>query len=93
MSPYLCTHLPRSSATVHAQMLFVASSSNVTVLQLKDDLSVSELGSYDSMTAFGNPTSVAYSDTYDELAISVAAADPLTKGRVYIVSSVENWIA
>lgn len=50
------------------------------------------IGFYNSMSTFGEPTSVAYNSVYDELAISVTAFDPLTKGQVYIVSSVESWI-
>lgn len=74
------------------QLLFVTSATGLSILQLGDDLSPVQLGSYTSMVDFGSPTSVAYSSEYDELAISVANPDPLTKGRVYIVSSVEGWV-
>ena len=50
------------------------------------------VGFYDSMKDFGTPNSVAYSPVNDELAIAVAAHDVLTKGQVYIVSSVEDWV-
>lgn len=83
----------RPSVAVPAQMLFVSSATNITILELNDDLGVDEVGFYDSMITFGNPTSVAYSGEYDELAFSVAAEDPLTKGRVYVVSSVDDWVA
>lgn len=82
----LCRAVPSS------QMVFASSNNGVAVLQLKDNLDMEELGFYGSMVSFGNPTSVAYSAVYDELAIAVAAADPLTKGRVYIVDDVEKWV-
>lgn len=57
-----------------------------------EDLALEKIGFYDAMASFGEPTSVAYSAVYDELAISVKSSDPLTKGKVYIVRSVEDWI-
>lgn len=36
--------------------------------------------------------SVAYNPKYDELAITVKPEDPLTKGKLYIVTDVEKWI-
>ncbi|CAB1115103.1 unnamed protein product [Ectocarpus sp. CCAP 1310/34] len=74
------------------QHVFAASATGVSILKLGDDLSLSELGFYNSMAAFGEPTSVAYNPVFDEVAISVKAFDPLTKGRVYVVKSSEDWI-
>lgn len=73
-------------------MLFVVSSAGLSVLEIGEDLSPTMLGAYSGMMDFGTPTSVSYSENYDELAISVASEDPLTKGRVYVVSSVEDWV-
>lgn len=72
--------------------MFAASTTGLSILELGDDLSLSKIGFYDTMASFGEPTSVAYSDVYDELAISVKSFNPLTKGKVYIVQSVEDWI-
>ncbi|CAN0162374.1 unnamed protein product, partial [Ectocarpus fasciculatus] len=72
--------------------VFAASATGVSILKLGDDLSLSELGFYSSMVTFGEPTSVAYNSVYDEVAISVKAFDPLTKGRVYVVKSSDDWI-
>ncbi|CBJ25800.1 alkaline phosphatase [Ectocarpus siliculosus] len=74
------------------QHVFAASATGVSILKLGDDLSLWELGFYDSMTTFGEPTSVAYNPVFDEVAISVRAFDPLTRGRVYVVKSCEDWI-
>ena len=74
------------------QHIFVASSSGITVLQLEDDLVPDPIGFYNDTAVHGEPTSVAYNDRWDELAISVKAEDPLTKGKVYIVSDVASWI-
>lgn len=87
------TRTPLPTAPVCLQMLFVTSSSGLSVLQLNSSLGVDLLGTYEAMSDFGSPTSVSYSETHDELAISVASEDPLTKGRVYIVSSVDSWVA
>lgn len=64
----------------------------MAILQLGDDLSPSQIGFYASMVDFGEPTSVAYNAKRDEVAISVKAFDPLTKGRVYVVPSADEWI-
>eukprot|EP00904_Undaria_pinnatifida_P006684 jgi/Undpi1/3145/HiC_scaffold_15.g06519.m1 len=74
------------------QHLFVASSTGVNVMELGADLSPYFVGIYNSTVSFGGTTSVAYNPVHDELAIAVSAYDPLTKGAVYIVSSVEDWI-
>lgn len=65
----------------------------MSILKVGDDLSLSELGFYNSMVAFGEPTSVAYNSVFDEVAISVKAFDPLTRGRVYVIKSADDWIA
>ena len=44
------------------------------------------------MVDFGEPTSVAYNAKRDEVAFSVKAFDPLTRGRVYVVQSADEWI-
>ena len=62
------------------------------MLQIDEDLSPAIVGFYNTTATFGDATSVAYNPVYDELAISVRAHDTLTKGKVYIVSSVEDWI-
>lgn len=64
----------------------------MTILKLGEDLNPEMVGFYDSMSSFGEPTSVAYNDVYDELAISVKSSDPLTRGQVYIISSVKDWM-
>ena len=74
------------------QHVFVASSTGVTTFRIDNDLSPAVVGFYNSTATFGEPTSVAYNPVYDELAISVKAFDTLTKGQVYIVSSVEGWM-
>lgn len=74
------------------QHAFTSSSTGLTIFKVGDDLSPYMIGFYDTMLTFGAPTSVAYNSVYDELAISVTAYDPLTKGQVYVISSVENWI-
>lgn len=61
-------------------------------MELGADLSPYFVGIYNSTVSFGGTTSVAYNPVHDELAIAVSAYDPLTKGAVYIVSSVEDWI-
>eukprot|EP00903_Cladosiphon_okamuranus_P012016 g11282.t1 len=72
--------------------MFAASATGVSILMLGDDLSPSEVGFYTSMVEFGEPTSVAYNAKRDEVAISVKSFDPLTKGRVYVVPSLDDWI-
>ena len=44
------------------------------------------------MVDFGEPTSVAYNAKRDEVAFSVKAFDPLTRGRVYVVQSADEWM-
>lgn len=72
--------------------MFAASTTGVSILELADDMSLAKIGFYDTMSSFGEPTSVAYSTVNDELAISVKAQDPLTRGQLYVVSSVEAWM-
>ena len=84
--------LPPPLAPSIAQHVFVASSTGTTIFRINDDLSPAVVGFYNSTATFGQPTSVAYNPVYDELAISVRAHDALTRGQVYIVSSVEDWI-
>lgn len=74
------------------QYVFAASATGISVLRLGDDLSPSEVGFYSGMVDFGEPTSVAYNAKRDEVAFSVRAFDPLTKGRVYVVPSADDWI-
>ncbi len=73
--------------------LFAASATGVSILKVGEDLSPSQVGFYTSMIDFGEPTSVAYNAKRDEVAMSVKSEDPLTKGRVYVVPSVDEWIA
>lgn len=73
--------------------LFAAATSGVTVFVLDPDtLDPMPIGFYNATATHGESTSVAYNDVYDELAISVAAYDPLTLGQVHIISSVEDWV-
>lgn len=74
-------------------MLFVTSIAGLTILKVNETLGLEKLGFYDSFVSFGYSTSVAYGEEYDELAIAVGATDKLDKGRVYIVSTVEDWVA
>lgn len=74
------------------QYMFAASATGISILRLGDDLSPSEVGFYSSMVDFGEPTSVAYSAKNDEVAFSVKSFDPLTKGRVYVVPSADDWV-
>lgn len=77
----------------HTQYLFAAAANGIFILAVGDDLSPSEIGYYGSTTDFGEPTSVAYNPVYDEVAFSVKSLDPLTKGRVYVVPSFDEWMA
>eukprot|EP00752_Nemacystus_decipiens_P017246 g15450.t1 len=72
--------------------MYAASATGISILELGDDLSPSQIGFYTGMVEFGEPTSVAYNAVRDEVAFSVKAFDPLTKGRVYVVPSADDWI-